>query len=1556
MALPEPIAYTRLSDGVYKRALDMRRVDGHTAGTDATIRAGCLCLILWLAGLLGVTASADERRYFFNPGNSEQGLAQHTINDLLQDHAGYVWIATQGGLHQYDGYRFTVFRHDAEDASSLPDSFITALAEDDLNQLWIGGNTNGLARFDPGSRTAHAIAVPADAPDSVHRNEISALMWDGTRGLWIGTAAGIELMNARSYERREIFHFAPTRTQGNRAVRFARSKDGTIWCATTAGLLRIGAKEFVAEQVAPTRIAAALSVIVGADTGIVTASNDGVLRIDPTTGAIDKLWPKTGDDNRGRNQQVRDLVQDAQGRLWLAVYGYGVLIVDPAQGTSEWLHHDANVAGSLPEEFETRLFIDRSGLLWVGGESHGFATADPNGTFFRYVFDREAIDASTSGNNIRAIFEDAQQRLWLGTEGAGLKRFDATTGKFENFTDSLQQAAKEPINPLRVSSIQSAGANRLWIGSNHGAYLLDPDKRKATVVPVDLRDGNGLPSNQVRQVLVATDGSLWFGTSGAGLAHWWPPTGSWEFFRHDDYLPDSLALDVVLTLHEDRDGRLWIGTLKGLSRYDPHQHALHSYRNDPHDARSLADDVVRVIFQSRDGTLWFGTHGGLDRLDSDAGDKLSFTHYKAHDNLLNMTIYGMLEDPSGLLWLSTNRGIARFDREQEAFHVFALEDGLQGLEFNGGAQLALANGEFALGGINGINLFRPEAVTLNHFVPPVVITHVQIGSAANPLESSIENLSMEQAERVVRFEFAALDYAAPERNRFAYRLEGFDDNWVQAGSRHDATYTNLAAGRYRFRVRASNHDGVWNDQGTALALDVTPPWWGSTPLKLLYAIILATLAVLAWRARQNRKDEERRHGRELKEREDRLRLALWGSGDEFWDWDLQNGTIYRIGAEQMLGDVPERSVDVDSWRDRLHPDDMQLIEQRFAEHEQGRMDFFEAEYRARHTNGTWMWVHSLGKIVERDETGQATRICGTARNVTATRQAERERRISAEVINSMTEAVSVTDLDFNFVSVNHAFTKMTGYTEAEVLGEPAALLNCAQHSVQFYQAMRTEFINAGHWRGELWQKRRDGEEFLCWLEISAVHDANNVRTHYVGVMADITDRKRAEQELRYLANYDTMTGLPNRTLLAERLSQAVIRARRTGRKVAVLFLDLDRFKHVNDSMGHAAGDRVLKATGIRLRANVRESDTVARLGGDEFTVVLEDLRDTEEAERVAQKLMSVFAIPLGLETGQEVVITPSIGISLYPDHGQVPSDLLKFADTAMYQAKERGRNTYMIYTEAMDSDARERANTVSALRKALERHELSLVYQPKLALLDNQITGVEALLRWNSEDLGEVSPSRFIPLAEEIGIIVEIGEFVIDAACAQLKRWHDSGLRNLSMAVNLSVLQLLRGELPAKIRGILAQYGMGAGKLELELTESTLMANAEQSVRTLMELRDLGVSLAVDDFGTGYSSLSYLKRLPIDTLKIDQTFVGDITTDPDDEAITATIITMAHSLGLNVVAEGVETIGQLEYLREQGCDEIQGHWLSRPLTADACYAFLLQFEKTRPARPARATR
>jgi diguanylate cyclase (GGDEF)-like protein/PAS domain S-box-containing protein len=550
-----------------------------------------------------------------------------------------------------------------------------------------------------------------------------------------------------------------------------------------------------------------------------------------------------------------------------------------------------------------------------------------------------------------------------------------------------------------------------------------------------------------------------------------------------------------------------------------------------------------------------------------------------------------------------------------------------------------------------------------------------------------------------------------------------------------------------------------------------------------------------------------------------------------------------------------------------------------------------------------------------------------------------ERRIASEVLRSMSEAVCVLDRGFDFVSVNPAFSRMTGYGESEVIGNNASLLDSAQHTSSYYTEIRDTLQHQGRWSGEMWQMRKDGEEFLCAYECSTVLDGSGQHALYVLVLNDITEQKRAEQELRYLANFDPLTNLPNRTLLAERLSRAIVRARRQGDRIAVLFLDLDRFKDINDSLGHAAGDRILRAAARRLQETVGPRQTVARLGGDEFTVVLEGLSAAPEADDEARGIIAAFEQPLLLDDSQEIAITPSIGISIYPDNAQVPTELLKQADTAMYQAKAAGRRTYARYTEAMDVSARQRATVSGALRKVLDRGELRLVFQPRLHIASSRIVSVEALLRWHGPE-GDIPPAEFIPLAEESGTILEIGEWALREACLKVAKWQRLGLPALNVSVNVSALQLLRGDFPGVVGRVLEETGLPPESLELELTESVVMSNAPQSADKLRALRDLGVSLAIDDFGTGYSSLAYLRRLPFTTLKIDKEFVDDLTQGSEDAAITTTVLAMARSLGLKVVAEGVETEAQLRFLREHHCDEIQGFWLAPPLEAAECPAFI----------------
>lgn len=560
------------------------------------------------------------------------------------------------------------------------------------------------------------------------------------------------------------------------------------------------------------------------------------------------------------------------------------------------------------------------------------------------------------------------------------------------------------------------------------------------------------------------------------------------------------------------------------------------------------------------------------------------------------------------------------------------------------------------------------------------------------------------------------------------------------------------------------------------------------------------------------------------------------------------------------------------------------------------------------------------------------RMAHIERLMLAQTQAEKKLRLAAKVLENTPEGVMVTDTDLTIISVNPAFTKTTGYREDEALGHTPRLLHSGRHDSNFYKIMWQSLKGSGRWQGEIWNRRKDGDIYPEWLNICAIHDAAGHTEHYAGIFSDLSSQEHIRKRLHDLAYNDALTGLPNRELFNDRLNNSLIQAQRSGKSMALLFLDLDRFKMINDTLGHSTGDELLIGVAKQLATCVRKSDTVARLGGDEFTLILNETNQPADAAQVAEKIIALFSQPIRL-ADKELFITASIGISHYPLDGNNSETLIKNADTAMYCAKEAGRNNYRFYKAEMSEHLKSNLALSNDLRQALEHNELQLVFQPQINPSDYQITGMEALLRWCHPEHGWVPPDRFIPIAEENGLIHTIGEWALQHACVQAKAWADSGFDHICMAVNLSGHQIKQADIVKRVADILTQTGLKPEQLELELTESVLMEDAESSMLALNKLKALGLQLAIDDFGTGYSSLSYLKRFPIDKLKIDKSFIDEITRDDDAAAITSTIITMGHHLHIKVIAEGVEEYEQFNLLKQQGCDEIQGYLFSQPVDA-----------------------
>lgn len=587
------------------------------------------------------------------------------------------------------------------------------------------------------------------------------------------------------------------------------------------------------------------------------------------------------------------------------------------------------------------------------------------------------------------------------------------------------------------------------------------------------------------------------------------------------------------------------------------------------------------------------------------------------------------------------------------------------------------------------------------------------------------------------------------------------------------------------------------------------------------------------------------------------------------------------------------------------------------------------EVEGLHKDGTIYPLEIHGKNIPYQ--GRPVRVT-EFRDITDRQRAEERQRLAAAVFEAARESIIVTDVDECIIAVNPAFTDLSGYSEAEVLGKSPRLLKSDRQSEAYYAAMWQIIATEGTWQGELWNRRKDGGLYLALATISEVHDAAGRVAYYVGIATDITHQKEAEQRIEHLAYYDALTDLPNRILLAQRAKLALALAARRGEELAILFLDLDRFKEVNDSLGHAEGDALLMQVAARLKGLTREADMVCRLGGDEFVLLLPDA-DQMGALRVANRLLTAFREPFTV-AGHNLHTTISVGIALYPRDGTTFDDLLKNADTALYRAKQEGRNTQVFYAREMNVASIERLVLESELRKAIENGDLVAYFQPKVDLTDGRLVGAEALVRWRHPEQGLIPPGRFIPVAEASGLIVALGNWMLKAVCRQLAVWREAGLPPLSVAVNLEARHFRDPECPQHICDLLAAHGLGSDALELELTESSLLDASTQTTDTLLALQQLGIGLAIDDFGTGYSSLSYLKRLPITALKIDQTFVRDLVVDSDDRILAATIVNLGHSLGLKVVAEGVETEEQRQILIDQGCDFAQGYLFGRPMPAD----------------------
>ena len=688
---------------------------------------------------------------------------------------------------------------------------------------------------------------------------------------------------------------------------------------------------------------------------------------------------------------------------------------------------------------------------------------------------------------------------------------------------------------------------------------------------------------------------------------------------------------------------------------------------------------------------------------------------------------------------------------------------------------------------------------------------------------------------------------------------------------------------------------------------------------------------------------DRRHAQEaLRSSEERFRRAALMSSDLIHEYDrAANRMEWHGDVDRLLGFASgEFPRTIEGWQKAIHPEDQLRVSAAASRHFESGEPFFE-EYRVIKRDGSILHWHHNATLLPAVN-GHPPLCIGTVTDISGRRQIEEALRLSEKRYRTLFErnlaGVYRSTLEGRLLDCNESFARIFGYaSREEVLRQAAWDFYVKPEDRQAAVAKLLERQSLTNY--EICLKRKDGS--LVWvLESENLIEGPDGRLSIIeGTTIDITERKRAEEQVKHLAFHDPLTNLPNRLLFSDRLTLAVAQAHRHAQKLAVLFLDLDRFKIINDSLGHSVGDELLRQVAERIQEYVREGDTVARLGGDEFTLLVPGISAEEDAAKIARKICDAIHDPFWID-GRELFVTTSMGVAVYPADGHDAETLVRNADSAMYRAKEQGRDNYQLYTPAMNAKAVERLSLESRLRQAVANHELELHFQPFFDLKTAKVLGAEALLRWRHPELGLIPPGEFIPIAELSGLIVPIGEWVLRTACAEARKWHEKGFSGLTVSVNLSSRQFQQADLVSQVTNALNDTGLEPDKLDLEITESNAMQNAEHSINTLWGLKKQGVRISMDDFGTGYSSLNYLKRFPIDRIKLDQSFVRDLPGDKDDAAIAMAVIAMGRSLELVVIAEGVETEEQLEFLKDRDCDQLQGFLFSRPLPPDAFETFL----------------
>ena len=1508
----------------------------------------------WLALLFGlccaifsgwVQAQVDFLR--LTRMSPEEGLSEGYVSSLLIDNDGFLWLATQGGLNRYDGYQVANIKgpNDIFDGKPIPYIF-----QDSTGLMWITDGNTGLYTLDLTTKKyqkkldANLLGTPAEVTqvDHIVEQDNGDLWLASTQNLrlyhrdsgkmeviftitglgreidiirrlllhenhlYIATSFGVFVMNIKTHQFKAITHTPAVKPSDNQLnTKALYLEDNQLWVGTVEGLFSVNVdhiQAFIDDTISlppPEEHIKYRNIwrILPHNDRFYIASDQGLLNYDYKRRRLEKLWEYSDDPKfEITDNNILDVVIDNQDNFWLASRMDGAFYWNPKTSIFHAIYRKKFGVNQLSDNLAWSVAQSDDGALWIG-TNNGLNRVDLSNNKARSFLVSEDKKAIETGGTIFQIMKGEDGLLWLATgdDNESLVAFDSITGQKKPLI-LANQAAQNVMAKAGVGyHLDKQGG--IWFATDTHFYRYDT--KKGTVDLLSGLDGVIKP-----ELMTGFLGAL-------------------------PNRPNTMMLSVY--------GQLWL--------YDIEKNQVEQIYEipdfQPQDYTAPDSWVV-----DRHNTLWLTIPGhGLVGLDATTF-KVKY-NYDQTNKLPNNVVYGAQLDHHGDIWLSSHQGIMRLDVDSQHLEHFTNKDGLATNEFNGGNGVTpytrLSDGRLAYASMLGVTLFDPaELITKKEKAFEVKITN--LGLLSRPLvlplrDLSGTDLSLKHSDIGLQINFSTMSFASQDKTRYRYELNGQEELKYPQSSNNSILIPQLQPGDYTFSVVAVEPQTGRESLPKSITIAVAYAWYASPEAYAIYGLILLICVLVWWWGHKAHQQSMIEAHKSLVVSEERLQLALKGSQSGVWDWQAEHNVMFepRITGLLQHDDLPKYLALIQHV-ELIHPNDRVDFESAWALFLTRPQNNFDCTYRMKNKAGKWLWFHDLGMVAQKDELGKPSRITGTYTNITETKANEEQARLFGEAFKQTRDWVLILDVSQQPIAANQSFRETFGIDKNETLANNAGKIVGIGRNKQHHYAEILNQLQAGaHWQGEEMVVNKAGQGYPVILSIDAVPGKAEEVAFYVLVLTDITAQKAAENDLRQLANYDSLTGLPNRALLMDRIKHAIEHARRYHFTMALFFIDLDRFKQVNDSLGHDAGDLLLIDVANRLRKVLREGDTVARLGGDEFVILLESYNTIEDVSHIAQKVIDEIDQPITLGKDQ-VSVSPSIGIALYPEDGTEHNELLKHADVAMYHAKDAGRNNYQFFTMKMNERARIKLEQESKIKQGYVNNEYINYYQPIVDATTGKLKGFELLLRWQSKE-GLVPPGLFIPVAEDIGLIVKMTQNAVQRGLRDLREWYDLGHRPY-LSINLSIKDLEQESLADDFELLITASGLPASLIRFEITESALMIDINKAIDTMHKLTQLGVILALDDFGTGYSSLKYLKEFPIEIIKIDRSFVKDIGIDRNDEAIIDSIIVMANSLGMYCIAEGVETREQLAFLTERKCALIQGFLYSKPVPKEDALALI----------------